>query len=465
MTKRGTYTSVIANAPVYLIIFLVLISIPLAAQFPLRLSPNHRYLVDSGQQPFLIKEFSAWGLIQALSEADESAFLDSIKLRGFNTILVSVISNATSQMGGNPPYWQGISPFQIEWDFSTPNEIYFQHVDRFLAMTREKGFLVLLVPCYLGYFTDGSQGWWDEVRSANNSPDKMRTYGEFLGRRYRESSNIVWVAGGDNDAKDQDEPYMQALISGIRSADDQHLWTGHFDNTSGTFWSTDNPRYRSIMELDGLYVWKEISLGDRGPHYRAELEQYGKGKMIFQLDMSYEHDVPHYADNEDPRWMRRKMYDGLLSGCAGTSFSSGTLDNQCYWFKNWKPLMNTPGMELANNCFKLFDALPWQNLIPDTSDQVLLNGRGTFGQLDFACSAKTIDGSYYVVYIPSGRTMYFNLSAISGKTFRMHWYNPRTGVFMFIGRVGKDPHFGVVTPDTDDWLLVFDANPDWQIPD
>ena len=465
MTKRGTYTSVIANAPVYLIIFLVLISIPLAAQFPLRLIPNHRYLVDSGQQPFLIKEFSAWGLIQALSEADESAFLDSIKLRGFNTILVSVISNATSQMGGNPPYWQGISPFQIEWDFSTPNEIYFQHVDRFLAMTREKGFLVLLVPCYLGYFTDGSQGWWDEVRSANNSPDKMRTYGEFLGRRYRESSNIVWVAGGDNDAKDQDEPYMQALISGIRSADDQHLWTGHFDNTSGTFWSTDNPRYRSIMELDGLYVWKEISLGDRGPHYRAELEQYGKGKMIFQLDMSYEHDVPHYADNEDPRWMRRKMYDGLLSGCAGTSFSSGTLDNQCYWFKNWKPLMNTPGMELANNCFKLFDALPWQNLIPDTSDQVLLNGRGTFGQLDFACSAKTIDGSYYVVYIPSGRTMYFNLSAISGKTIRMHWYNPRTGVFMFIGRVGKDPHFGVVTPDTDDWLLVFDANPDWQIPD
>ena len=127
--------------------------------------------------------------------------------------------------------------------------------------------------------------------------------------------------------------------------------------------------------------------------------------------------------------------------------------------------MNTPGMELANNCFKLFDALPWQNLIPDTSDQVLLNGRGTFGQLDFACSAKTIDGSYYVVYIPSGRTMYFNLSAISGKTIRMHWYNPRTGVFMFIGRVGKDPHFGVVTPDTDDWLLVFDANPDWQIPD
>jgi len=268
MTKRGTYTSVIANVPVCLIIFLLLISIPLAAQFPLRLSPNHRYLVDSGQQPFLIKEFSAWGLIQALSEADESAFLDSIKLRGFNTVLVSVISNATSQMGGNPPYWQGISPFQIECDFSTPNETYFQHVDRFLAMTREKGFLVLLVPCYLGYFTDGSQGWWDEVRSANNSPDKMRTYGEFLGRRYRESSNIVWVAGGDNDAKDQDEPYMQALISGIRSADDQHLWTGHFDNTSGTFWSTDNPRsgllWSSMDSMSGKKSHWEIGVRTTG---------------------------------------------------------------------------------------------------------------------------------------------------------------------------------------------------------
>ncbi|MCB0657023.1 MAG: DUF4038 domain-containing protein [Saprospiraceae bacterium] len=453
-----------AKIPVFRIIFLLIIQYHLAGQFPLQLSPNHRFLVDADNQPFLIKEFSAWGLIQALSEPDEAAFLDSIKLRGFNTVLVSVISNATSQMGGNPPDWQGIPPFQVEWDFSTPNELYFQHVDHFLALAREKGFLVLLVPCYLGYFTDASQGWWDEVRSANNSPENMRSYGEFLGRRYKDTPNIIWVAGGDNDAKDIDEPYLQNLIAGMRSSDNQHLWTGHFDNTSGTFWSTDNPRYRKYIDIDGLYVWKEISLGDRGPHYRTELAQYGKGKMIFQLDMSYEHDVPHYADNENPQWIRRKMYNGLLSGCAGTSFSSGTLENQCYWFKKWQPLMNTPGMQLVNHCFKLFDALPWHQLIPDTNEQIVVTGRGTFGWLDYACAAKASDDSFYVIYIPTGRTLYFNLHAMSESVMRMHWYNPRTGQFIRIGHAGHDSHFGVVTPDDDDWVLIFDGIPDWQLP-
>jgi hypothetical protein len=65
-------------------------------------------------------------LIQALSENDEAAFLDSIKQKGFNTVITSVLSNAPSQMGGNPPYWQGVSPLNVKWDFSTPNEEYFR---------------------------------------------------------------------------------------------------------------------------------------------------------------------------------------------------------------------------------------------------------------------------------------------------------------------------------------------------
>ena len=94
--------------------------------FPLKLSENKRYLIDSKGQPFLVKEFSAWGAIQGLSEKDASAFLDSIRNEGFNTIMVSVLSNSPSQMGGDPPNWQGISPLITKWDFSTPNEAYFR---------------------------------------------------------------------------------------------------------------------------------------------------------------------------------------------------------------------------------------------------------------------------------------------------------------------------------------------------
>ncbi len=453
----------------FLLIVLSIFSLPAYAlanvQFPLKLSENGRYLVDSNDQPFLIKEFSAWGLLQAISEEEEAAYLDSLKAEGFNTVLTSIVSNASSQMGGNPPHWQGVSPFNVEWDFSTPNEVYFEHVDRFLKMAEEKGFFVLLVPCYMGYYTDPGQGWWDEVRSENNSPEKMQQYGEFLGRRYRNTPNIMWVVGGDNDAKDEDEPYIRNMVAGIKKHDPDHLWTGHFCNTFGNFWSTDNPLYQDIIDIDGLYVWKEISLGDRGPQYVTTLEQYQKGRMIIHLDQSYEHDVPHYADNENPQWIRRKMYNGLLSGAAGTSFSSGTLDNQAYWFKNWQPLMDTHGMKLVANAFKLFDALPWHTLVPDTTGNVIIEGRGAFGSLEYITAAGAPDGSFYVMYIPTGRTYYVNIKAMSGKRMRVHWYNPRTGRSIRIGHVGGgDTGFGVVAPDDNDWLMIFDSVEEFQMP-
>jgi hypothetical protein len=36
--------------------------------FPLTMSENGRHLVDRDNKPFLIKEFSAWGLLQAIKE-------------------------------------------------------------------------------------------------------------------------------------------------------------------------------------------------------------------------------------------------------------------------------------------------------------------------------------------------------------------------------------------------------------
>lgn len=432
--------------------------------FPLVLSENGRFLEDQSKHPFLIKEFSAWGLIQALPEEEAVAFLDSIAEKGFNTILTSIVSNATSQMGGNPPYWQGISPFQVQWDFSTPNESYFQHADRILEMARSKGFLVLLVPCYLGYPGDGSQGWWDEVRGINNSPEKMHTYGEFLGERYSEVPNIIWVAGGDNDASDQDYPYMDGLIKGIKSRAPKHYWTGHFNNSTHTFWSTDNPLYRDYIDLDGFYVWSEITLDNGRPQYMSEVNQYNKGKMIFQIDQSYEHDVPHYADNENPQWIRRKRYNGLLSGCAGTSFSSGTLTNQCYWFKDWKPLMSTLGMKQSSFCFNLFESLPWQSFVPDTSSQIIVEGRGEWGTRDFICAAGDSDGRYYVMYIPGGRSIWLNMKEMSEHTMRLHWYNPRSGISIKIGHVGGSERFGLIPPDEKDWLLICDADEEFSVP-
>lgn len=432
-------------------------------EFPLSLSENKRFLKDKNNKPFLIKEFSAWGILQVFSEADASAFMDSIQLRGFNTVMVSVISN-DKNMAGNPPLWQGISPFHKQWDFSTPNETYFKHVDRVLKIAEEKGIFVMAVPIYLGYRGDPSQGWFDELINPNNDTVKTFTYGAFLGERYRNAKNLMWIAGGDNNADGKFFPYISNLIKGIKSKDPDHYWTGHFDCNLNVFWSTDNPLYASYMDIDGQYVWTESIMFEKGPQYVSEINQYKKGKMIIQLDQSYEATQPFYADNFNYQWMRRKVYDGLLSGCAGTSFCSGDTNNHCFTFKNWKPLMNTRGMADMSNCFKLFDALPWQNLVPDDTKDIILSGRGEFGSIDYVCAARSADKKYFVIYFPKGQGIVINAKNISGNNMRMHWYNPRNGRSLRIGSAETRERFGIVPPSEEDWVMVMDCDDGFQMP-
>src|SRR6185369_5124440 len=221
--------------------------------FPLKLSASKRYLVDQNNVPFLINQASSWGLIQSLSTADATTYLDDLAQRGFNTVMISIISYDT-RMPGSPPNWQGVSPFNTQWDFSTFNEAYFKHADDIINLAKDRGMLVTLVPSYLGYAGDNNQGWWDEMASSYNSQAKCLSYGQFLGSRYKNQSNLIWVAGGDNQpaAGSELEARLKAVIDGIRQNDSAHLWTAHWgydqNNHPQGMLSTENPTFASYMD-------------------------------------------------------------------------------------------------------------------------------------------------------------------------------------------------------------------------
>jgi hypothetical protein len=444
--------------PVFLFVILYL---PLAAKagkqtaFPLKISADNKYLIDKNNRPFLIKEISAWGLIQALSEGDEAAFIDSVKLKGFNTLMVSIISFDT-RFAGNPPGWQGILPFKTQWDLSTYNIPYFEHADRFLKMAEKQGMLVLLVPCYLGYKGDPNQGWWPKLVGENNSVEKSRLYGEFLGKRYKGFKNIIWEAGGDNKGAEPLFAHMNSIIKGIKEFDKEHLWTGHFASEHGTNWSTGNALYANYIDIDGLYDFVEADLGPDAPQYKTELQKFGMGKMIFQLDQSYEQDIPHGADNENYQWIRRKNYDGLLSGCAGTSFGPGQKDNQCYVFTNWRPLMSTTGMHQILYCFNLFQSRGWFKLFPVDEKTDIVTNRGEFGKIDYVCAARTLDSNTLIAYLPVGGTVNVNMHAVAGKKIAVWWYDVRGGIPILAGTFEKDGVKAFTTPTKEDWVLVID---------
>ncbi|MBK8505907.1 MAG: hypothetical protein IPL46_29175 [Saprospiraceae bacterium] len=126
--------------------------------------------------------------------------------------------------------------------------------------------------------------------------------------------------------------------------------------------------------------------------------------------------------------------------------------------------LNTEGIQFVSYCFNLFDRLPLHQLIPDTTQNIIVSDGGQFGNIDYICTARAYDASFYVMYIPAGCAIYVNLVEMSDKRMRVHWYNPRTGKSIRIGHVGGDPRFGIVAPDDNDWLLIFDCVPEWQMP-
>jgi hypothetical protein len=222
-----------------------------AVTFPLLVKPGKRYLEDATGKPFLIQGDAGWGLIAELTREEVDQYLDDRRARGFNTILIRLIqhrfsanppANAYGQLPFQGQPFEGLAelinliPFRTVHgyaldgtrlatyfaDYSKPNEAYFAHADWVLRRAAEKGFLVLLTPSYTGSGS-GSEGWYRAMVA--NGPDRLRQYGEYLGRRYRDFPNILWVEAGDFNPPRKG--LVISIAEGIREFDPRALHTAH----------------------------------------------------------------------------------------------------------------------------------------------------------------------------------------------------------------------------------------------
>ncbi len=174
--------------------------------FPLKLSANHRYLVDQNNAPFPILGRTGWFVI-SVPVADYQLFVDDSVSRGYNAIEMHVLDH--DSRGFHPPLdgnndapflkrldgttWNGVLGATAP-DFTTPNAAYWSFVDAFLNYCASKGVVVFMFPAYTG-FQGGGQGWMQEMSA--NGTTKMNAYGTWIATRYKNQGNIVWMAGGD----------------------------------------------------------------------------------------------------------------------------------------------------------------------------------------------------------------------------------------------------------------------------
>ena len=385
-----------------------------APAFPLSVSANRRYLVDSRGRPFLIVGDSPQAMTVKLSVRQAAGFLADRRAAGFNTVWVNLICNKYTGGRRDGRTYDGIPPFTRPRDLSTPNSAYFARVDAMLRAAARQRFAVLLDPI--------ETGGWLKILHENGSA-KAFAYGRYLGRRYRRFRNIIWMSGNDFQSwrTRSDDALALQVASGIRAAAPGHLQTVELDYHARHSSSSDDPRWRSLISLDAAYTYR--------PTYAQVLDDYLRADHlpVFMVEANYEGEF----DYTGPRTLRRQEYWAMLSGASGQLYGN---HHTWQFLKDWKTHLDTIGSRQVTYLTNLFAPRRWFDLVPDTEHRVVVSGNGSYsergivGDTDHVAAASTPDGRLLIAYLPGKQTIGVDMHRLA-HGIRAEWYDPTTGMY------------------------------------
>lgn len=134
---------------------------------------------------------------------------------------------------------------------------------------------------------------------------------------------------------------------------------------------------------------------------------------------------------------------------------------------DWVAALDSQGARDMAYLAGVFYSRPWWLLRADHEHKVVIAGFGTFGQPDYITTARTMDGTQAISYMPSTgtdrRELSLDLSQLKGEV-TAHWFNPVDGSYTHIPG-SPFPNTGIhvlTTPGdngtgTNDWLLLLEV--------
>lgn len=422
------------------------------AVFPLRVSASKRYLVDSSGVPFLMMGDSPQALIGNVSLADAEFFMANRQKYGINTLWVNLLCNGYTACLADGSTFDGIKPFLTPGDLSTPNAAYFDRAAQMIDLAASHGMVVLLDPIETG-------GWLGVLRS--NQESKAYAYGQFLGTRFKNFTNIIWMSGNDfqTHTDGTDSRLVLAVAHGIKSKAPSQLQTVELNYMVSS--SLDNSAWRQTINLDAVYTYS--------PTYAKLYSEYRRiyFKPTFMVEANYEFEHNGGTDGGSTQNLRRQEYWSALSGTTGQLYGSA---HSWTLLSDWKTRLDTVGIQQFQYVRRLMVHRRWYNLVPDFKHQLLTAGYGTYskdGSITtdtFATAASTPDGKTALIYMPNTRTLTIDMSKMSGPV-TARWYDPAAGLFTDIpgnplSNTGSR-NFTPPGPNADgdgDWVLMLKAN-------
>ncbi len=372
--------------------------------FPQKVSTSRRCLTDDSEQPFFWLGDTAWPLFTQYRLAEVDAYFTNRAAKGF-TVIQAVIA----WFGGERPDPSGLSANEhghYPWlgcDPAQPDPAFFAHVDLVLELAQKHGLTLAILPTWGNFVTDLK---WLNAANAG-------AYGEWLGQRYRQQANLIWINGGDC-LPYGFESVFDALGEGLRRGDaGTHLITYHpcALHSASQFFSD-----RAWLDFSMIQTWAEwhkvydavLSDGLSTPTRPVVL---GEG--------AYENG-PEYARGPiTPLVVRRQAWWTFM---AGGYFTYG--QNQLWRLQEgWTGTFDTPGAEQMAVLRQITARIAWSERIPDQT--ILEDGIGEGETLNAAVRDK--DGTWAMVYLSSRSHVLVRLERLAVPQVKATWINPANG--------------------------------------
>lgn len=423
------------------IILVLLVCLSLCAQvvFPLSVSPDNRYLIDQAKKPFPILGRTAWFIISQ-PESGYKKFIENTLEHGHNAIEFAVITHWPT--GNHAPFngenelpflktlngadWDGNLKYKSILseapDLTTPNEKYWQFVDRFLNYCSENNLAVLMFPAYVGY-EGQEQGWMKELVA--NGEAKSKLYGAWIANRYKDQKNIIWMLQGDmgrfNEVQRKAE---QALIDGLKSVKNQQSVQYTAESNSGEN-AADNIYFGDEMTLNGVYTWE---LKVPVPHLARKAYAHQRVMPAFLLEEPYDEEGPdgNKFNPNATQPVRRFQWWGWLSTIGG--YVSGNGYVWPFIDPVWQQHLDTKGAMDMMRMNKFIQSIEWWKLVPSGltgMKTLIVDPRNADTSVSFVSAAAATDGSVLVAYIPPAHRRVINVDLrVLSKPCYAYWFDP-----------------------------------------
>jgi len=386
-------------------------SVPIIS--PIRISSNRRYFVNQDGSPTFWLGDTQWEFFRLFDEDIGLRILRDRQAKGFNIILIML--TGVKNMGEDQELYAsytnlaGERPW-IDDDPLTPNEKYFQHVDKMIRLSDQTG-QTFVVGIY--------HQWHEKLITLDNA----RSWARWVAHRYREVPNLIWSMYPK--AQKEFVSICRELAAGLQEGDGgTHLISVHPDPSVASSSFIHEEPWLSFNMIQTCMDYDQIQTTVRSDYQRLPV------KPVVMAEGAYE--GMEFGRIQTPHHIRKQAYWTQL---AGGHHVYGHNDS---WRspQAWHQWLDSDGSRHLGVFKEIITSLEgWWTMVPDQS--MLVTGRGSGYNLNMA--ARSGQGRWALIYLSEPSSIGVKLDGVlHAKQVFASWIDPRDGSYSPVRHVSVE---------------------------